>query len=126
MIESLTDVTFEKDTSLNEIQDSAFNRTNKLSKIIVPAGVTTIGKEAFYLPYNQDSSLNKIIFPEQVTNYEDVFNNPGLYPSNNPIIYVKGKDDGRLYYGSLDVSGSGASNQVVLMYLLYKYHIVSS
>ena len=98
----LSTITFEKDTSLNTIQLSAFKVAKQLSKIIIPAGVTSIGKEAFYTPWNQDSSLNKIIFPEQVTNYEDVFNNPGLYPSNNPIIYVKGKDDGRLYYGTLN------------------------
>ena len=82
---NLTTVLFEQGSALKEIGENAFFQCGKLTKLILPEGLTTIGNRAFN---NENTSLAAVVIPSTVTSFgEEIYNtqNGCLYFANSEV-----------------------------------------
>lgn len=82
---NLTTVLFEQGSALKEIEENAFFKCGKLTKLILPEGLTTIGNRAFN---NENTSLAAVVIPSTVTSFgEEIYNtqNGCLYFANSEV-----------------------------------------
>ena len=82
---NLTTVLFEQGSALKEIGENAFFKCGKLTKLILPEGLTTIGNRAFN---NENTSLTTVVIPSTVTSFgEEIYNtqNGCLYFANSEV-----------------------------------------
>lgn len=82
---NLTTVLFEQGSALKEIGETAFFKCGKLTKLILPEGLTTIGNRAFN---NENTSLTTVVIPSTVTSFgEEIYNtqNGCLYFANSEV-----------------------------------------
>ena len=81
----LTTVLFEQGSALKEIGENAFFKCGKLTKLILPEGLTTIGNRAFN---NDNTSLAAVVIPSTVTRFgTEIYNtqNGCLYFANSEV-----------------------------------------
>ena len=81
----LTTVLFEQGSALKEIGENAFFNCGKLTKLILPEGLTTIGNRAFN---NDNTSLAAVVIPSTVTRFgTEIYNtqNGCLYFANSEV-----------------------------------------
>ena len=82
---NLTMVLFEQGSALKEIGENAFFKCGKLTKLILPEGLTTIGNRAFN---NENTSLAAVVIPSTVTSFgKEIYNtqNGCLYFANSEV-----------------------------------------
>ena len=82
---NLTTVLFEQGSALKEIGENAFFKCGKLTKLILPEGLTTIGNRAFN---NENTSLAAVVIPSTVTSFgKEIYNteNGCLYFANSEV-----------------------------------------
>ena len=82
---NLTTVLFEQGSALKEIGENAFFKCGKLTKLILPEGLTTIGNRAFN---NDNTSLTTVVIPSTVTSFgSEIYNtqNGCLYFANSEV-----------------------------------------
>ena len=82
---NLTTVLFEQGSALKEIGENVFFQCGKLTKLILPEGLTTIGNRAFN---NDNTSLAAVVIPSTVTRFgTEIYNtqNGCLYFANSEV-----------------------------------------
>ena len=82
---NLTTVLFEQGSALKEIGENVFFKCGKLTKLILPEGLITIGNKAFS---NENTSLTAVVIPSTVTSFgEEIYNtqNGCLYFANSEV-----------------------------------------
>ena len=82
---NLMTVLFEQGSALKEIGENAFFKCGKLTKLILPEGLTTIGNRAFN---NDNTSLTTVVIPSTVTSFgEEIYStqNGCLYFANSEV-----------------------------------------
>ena len=108
----LTTVLFEQGSALKEIGENAFFKCGKLTKLILPEGLTTIGNRAFN---NENTSLAAVVIPSTVTSFGDeIYNTQSgcLYFANSEVYSRYTKPQTMKYFMGVMNDGTFASDTV--------------
>ena len=82
---NLVTVLFEQGSALKEIEENVFFKCGKLTKLILPEGLTAIGNRTFN---NENANLAAVVIPATVTSFgEEIYNTQGgcLYFENSEV-----------------------------------------